>query len=87
MHERQVHPNGEGRPVWEDTIPAADAASLDPGVPDDFPDTPDVLVIGVIFAASTTDSDVGYALTSQEVRKRVDAATTSDGASTGPCTA
>lgn len=35
-----------GRPVWEDTAPAEDLAELDPGVPDDWDATPDVLVVG-----------------------------------------
>src|SRR5205807_9096402 len=44
MRERQ--PVGEGRPVWDDTAPPEDVAALDPGLPDELPRTPDVLVIG-----------------------------------------
>jgi glycine/D-amino acid oxidase-like deaminating enzyme len=40
------NPIGEGRPVWDDTAPAEDIAALDPGLPDELPKTPDVLVIG-----------------------------------------
>jgi S1-C subfamily serine protease len=43
-------------------------------------------VLGVIFAASTTDSNVGYALTSLEVAPRVAAAQDGSRVSTGPCT-
>lgn len=45
----------------------------------------DGVVLGVVFAASTSEADVGYALTSQEVGPRVVAAQRSRGASTGPC--
>lgn len=37
---------GSGRPVWEDTAPREDLAALEPGVPDDWDATPDVLVVG-----------------------------------------
>lgn len=46
----------------------------------------DGTVLGVIFAASTTDSTVGYALTSQEVEPRLDQARASGAVPTGPCT-
>jgi S1-C subfamily serine protease len=43
-------------------------------------------VAGVVFAASTADDDIGYALTSQEVSPRVDEAQGRQGPiSTGPC--
>lgn len=45
-------------------------------------------VIGVVFAASTTDNDVGYALTSKEVAARLDTAQRQPGAvDTGGCAA
>ena len=48
--------------------------------------TVDGRVAGVIFAAATTNQNIGYALTSQEVIPRVRQAVESDGAvSTGPC--
>ena len=43
-------------------------------------------VMGVVFAASTTDKDVGYALTSGDVIPRVNQAKTSGPVSTGACT-
>ena len=44
-------------------------------------------VAGVVFASSTDDAQVGYAVTSDEVRPLVEAATSADGpVSTGPCT-
>ncbi|MBI4260788.1 MAG: MarP family serine protease [Actinobacteria bacterium] len=47
---------------------------------------PDGDVAGVVFAASTTDRDVGYALTSDQVQPIVDEATGRTGAvDTGPC--
>jgi len=48
----------------------------------------DGIVVGVVFAASTNDPNVGYALTSSEVASRVDEARgrTSE-ADTGPCAA
>jgi len=46
----------------------------------------DGAVMGVIFAASTSDKDVGYALTSQEVVAKVDQARGRTSAvGTGPC--
>lgn len=45
----------------------------------------DGTVLGVIFAASTSDTNVGYALTSQEVGPRVVEAQTAGPTSTGPC--
>lgn len=48
----------------------------------------DGVVLGVIFAASTTDADVGYALTSTEVIPRIEQARARTGAvDTGPCAA
>ena len=48
--------------------------------------TPDGAVAGVVFAASTTDPGVGYALTSEEVRPRVQQVLGSTRAvDTGPC--
>jgi glycine/D-amino acid oxidase-like deaminating enzyme len=44
MHE--PNPIGEGRPVWDDTAPPEDIAALDPGLPDELPKAPDVLVVG-----------------------------------------
>lgn len=44
-------------------------------------------VLGVVFAASTTQGDVGYALTSSEVLPRLQQARASSGADTGPCAA
>ncbi len=47
----------------------------------------DGTVLGVVFAASTTESNVGYALTSTEVLPKVrQAGTTTSEVSTGPCT-
>ena len=44
-------------------------------------------VAGVVFAASTTDPDTGYALTGEEVADEIDAGLRrSDGVGTGPCT-
>jgi S1-C subfamily serine protease len=45
----------------------------------------DGVVVGVVFAASTSDPDVGYALTSQEVGPKVVAAQRAGATSTGPC--
>jgi S1-C subfamily serine protease len=48
----------------------------------------DGTVLGVVFAASTTEANVGYALTSKEVLPKVRQARTSTSeVSTGPCTA
>jgi S1-C subfamily serine protease len=48
----------------------------------------DGVVLGVIFAASTTDSNVGYALTGTEVAPRVQqAAAQRQAVDTGPCAA
>lgn len=46
----------------------------------------DGVVLGVIFAASTTEGNVGYALTSVEVAPKVRQAQTSGPVGTGPCT-
>jgi S1-C subfamily serine protease len=46
----------------------------------------DGVVLGVVFAASTTESNVGYALTSREVLPKVQQARSSGPAGTGPCT-
>ena len=44
-------------------------------------------VAGMVFAAATTDSDVGYALTGREIAAEVATGTTREqGVSTGPCT-
>jgi S1-C subfamily serine protease len=43
-------------------------------------------VLGVVFATSTTENDVGYALTSAEVIPRVNQAKSSGPVSTGQCT-
>ncbi len=49
---------------------------------------PDGRVGGVVFAASTTDKDTGYALTPQEVADEItEGATLSEEVSTGECTA
>jgi S1-C subfamily serine protease len=49
---------------------------------------PDGDVIGVVFSRSTTDGDIGYALTSPDVRSRVTVAeSTSQQVGTGPCLA
>ncbi len=45
----------------------------------------DGVVLGVVFAASTTESKVGYALTSEEVIPRVNQAKTSGRVGTGSC--
>ena len=45
--------------------------------------TPDGTVIGVVFAASTTNNDLGYALTSTEIRAEVAAAASSGQVSSG----
>jgi S1-C subfamily serine protease len=48
---------------------------------------PDGEVVGVVFSRSTTDSDVGYALTSPGVLSRVQGATFDTAAvGTGACT-
>jgi S1-C subfamily serine protease len=47
----------------------------------------DGTVLGVVFAASTTQSDVGYALTSSEVAPRVQQAQASGAVNTGACAA
>jgi hypothetical protein len=48
--------------------------------------TTDGDVAGVVFAASTTDEGVGYALTAEEVQPRVDRARgRSAPIGTGPC--
>jgi S1-C subfamily serine protease len=48
----------------------------------------DGVVLGVVFAASTSDPNVGYALTSAEVASRVDQARgRTSGVGTGPCAA
>jgi S1-C subfamily serine protease len=47
--------------------------------------TPDGTVIGVVFAASTTDGHVGYALTSAEVKAEATAAASSGPVGTGAC--
>ncbi|MEX2394937.1 MAG: MarP family serine protease [Actinomycetota bacterium] len=43
-------------------------------------------VLGVVFAASTTDGNVGYALTSLEVSPRLAQAQSANRVGTGPCT-
>ena len=48
---------------------------------------PDGVVVGVVFAASTTDPNVGYALTSPQVVQRVDQARGAGATGTGPCAA
>jgi S1-C subfamily serine protease len=49
---------------------------------------PDGTVVGVVFARSSLNDDIGYALTSDEVRPKIAAAETRSGpVSTGPCTA
>ncbi|MCU1468695.1 MAG: Colicin production protein, partial [Actinomycetia bacterium] len=49
---------------------------------------PDGTVIGVVFARSSLNNDIGYALTSPDVRKRTLQAETLDTpVATGPCTA
>ncbi len=45
----------------------------------------DGTVLGVIFAASTTDQDIGYALTSKEIAPKITQARASGPVSTGPC--
>lgn len=47
--------------------------------------TPSGTVIGVIFATSTTNPNVGYALTSAEIRPDLDRARTSGPVATGAC--
>jgi S1-C subfamily serine protease len=47
----------------------------------------DGVVLGVVFAASTTDSGIGYALTSTEIRPKVEQAKTSRPTTTGACAA
>ncbi len=47
----------------------------------------DGTVLGVIFAASTSEANVGYALTSQQIVPRVQQARASSGVDTGPCAA
>ena len=45
----------------------------------------DGTVLGLIFAASTTDQQVGYALTSPQIAPKVAQARRSAPVSTGPC--
>jgi S1-C subfamily serine protease len=45
----------------------------------------DGTVLGVVFAASTSEPNVGYALTSQEIAPRVQQARASGQVDTGPC--
>jgi S1-C subfamily serine protease len=46
----------------------------------------DGTVAGVVFAASSTEDDVGYAIAAAEVRPRLDEAVgTTDEVDTGPC--
>ncbi len=47
----------------------------------------DGTVLGVVFAASTSESNIGYALTSQEIVPRVQQARGSGEVDTGPCAA
>jgi S1-C subfamily serine protease len=49
--------------------------------------TPDGTVIGVIFATSTVNGQIGYALTSSEIQPDLAAATTAGPVSTGACVA
>ena len=49
--------------------------------------TSDGTVIGVVFAASTTNNDLGYALTSAEVKSEAVAASSSGRVGTGSCAA
>jgi S1-C subfamily serine protease len=46
---------------------------------------PDGTVVGVVFAMSTTNGDIGYALTSSEILSDVNTAKTSGAVSTGAC--
>jgi S1-C subfamily serine protease len=49
---------------------------------------PDGTVVGVVFARSSLNNDIGYALTSDEVRPKIaGAAAVHDPVDTGPCTA
>ncbi len=47
----------------------------------------DGTVLGIIFAASTTDGQVGYAITSKEVAPRIQQAQAQGRTNTGPCAA
>ncbi|HEY2003682.1 MAG TPA: MarP family serine protease [Candidatus Saccharimonadia bacterium] len=47
--------------------------------------TPDGTVVGVVFAMSTTDGNIGYALTSNEILPDLNAAATNGPVSTGAC--
>lgn len=47
----------------------------------------DGVVLGVVFAASTSDTNVGYALTSRQVVPRIQQARESGAQDTGPCAA
>jgi S1-C subfamily serine protease len=49
--------------------------------------TPDGTVIGVIFATSTTNDQIGYALTSTEILPDLNAAASAAPVSTGTCLA
>jgi S1-C subfamily serine protease len=69
------------REVYEVRSPVRQGDSGGPFV------TPDGDVAAVVFAASTTDADTGYALTGAEVSDEVRAgARSTDEVSTGPCT-
>ena len=48
---------------------------------------PDGTVVGVVFARSSSADDVGYALTSTEVRPKLDAARRGEAVDNGPCAA
>ncbi len=68
------------RDLYELQAPVAPGNSGGPFV------TPDGSVAGVVFAASTTNDGIGYALTSEEVRPRVQQALDSTRpVDTGPC--
>jgi S1-C subfamily serine protease len=70
----QVRPGNSGGPL----VASGDTAE----------DIPDGTVVGVVFARSTTDPDVGYALALPAVEKDIAAAQSASAAvGTGPCTA
>lgn len=78
---RDIYGNGEVvRSVLELQVAVHPGNSGGPFV------TPEGTVAGVVFAASSTEDDVGYAIASEEVRPRLaDAVGVTEAVATGPC--
>lgn len=81
--------NALGRDIYDSNLTQRDIyvlqATVRPGNSGGPLITPSGTVIGVVFAMSTTDPNVGYALTSSEVAPDVVSARTSGPVSTGAC--